>query len=64
MTTNKPITLEAEIQIIESTDELMKEAASVVEFPKNKTPDVLFFSGCFVSSGENLNHAQSPVTHR
>ncbi len=57
MTTNKPITLEAEIQIVEGTDELMQEAAAVVEFPKNKTPDVLFFSGCFVSSGENLNHA-------
>jgi len=55
--TNKPVTLEAEIQIIEGTKELMKEAAAVIEFPKNKTPDILFFSGCFVSSGENLNHA-------
>ena len=57
MTTNKPITLEAEIQIVEETEDLMKEAAAIVEFPKNKTPDVLFFSGCFLSSGENLNHA-------
>lgn len=52
-----PITLEAEIEILEETDELMKEAAAIVDFPKNKTPDMLFFSGCFVSSGENLNHA-------
>jgi len=52
-----PITLEAEIQILEETDDLMREAAAIVDFPKNKTPDVLFFSGCFVSSGENLNHA-------
>ena len=57
MSTNKPITLEAEIKIIEGTEELMKEAAAVIEFPANKTPDVLFFSGCFVSSGGNLNHA-------
>jgi len=56
-TKNKPITLEAEIHIMEQTDDLMKEAAAIVDFPKNKTPDVLFFSGCFVSSGENLNHA-------
>jgi hypothetical protein len=56
-TKNKPITLEASIHVMESTDDLMKEAAAIVEFPKNKTPDVLFFSGCFVSSGENLNHA-------
>jgi len=53
----KPITLEAEIQIIEETEELMKEAAAIVDFPKNKTPDMLFFSGCFVSSGQNLNDA-------
>lgn len=57
MATNKPIKLEAEIKIVEETEELMKEAAAIVDFPKNKTPDVLFFSGCFVSSGENLNHA-------
>lgn len=57
MTINKPITLEAEIKIIETTDDLMKEAAAIIEFPKDKTPDILFFSGCFVSTGENLNHA-------
>jgi len=57
VSTNKPIKLEAEIQILEETEELRKEVAAMVEFPKNKTPDMLFFSGCFVSSGENLNHA-------
>lgn len=54
---NKPIKLEAKIQLLEETEELRREAASIVDFPKNKTPDVLFFTGCFVSSGENLNHA-------
>lgn len=57
MSKNKPILLEAEINIIDSTEDLMREVASIVEFPKNKTPDMLFFTGCFVSSGENLNHA-------
>jgi len=52
-----PITLEAEIKIFEGTEEMKKEMASVVKFPENKTPDVLFFSGIFVSSGENLNKA-------
>lgn len=53
----KPVRLEAEIHLVESTEEKLKELASIVKFPENKTPDVLFFSGCFVSSGENLNHA-------
>lgn len=50
-------TFEADIQIVEGTDELKKEVASIVKFPQNKTPDMLFFSGIFVSSGENLNKA-------
>ena len=52
-----PVTLEAEIELFEGTDELRQEVASVVPFPENKTPDMLFFSGIFVSSGENLNKA-------
>jgi hypothetical protein len=52
-----PITLEAEIELFEGTEELKQEVASIVPFPKNKTPDMLFFSGIFVSSGENLNKA-------
>jgi len=56
-TKEKPITIEAAIHLVEGTDDLVKEVAAIVDFPKNKTPDVLFFSGCFVSSGENLNHA-------
>jgi len=51
------VTLEAEIELFEGTDELRQEVASVVPFPENKTPDMLFFSGIFVSSGENLNKA-------
>ena len=53
----KPITIEANIELLDSTDELKREVASVVNFPENKTPDVLFFSGIFVSSGANLNDA-------
>lgn len=53
----KPVTLEADINLFEGTDELKREIASIVKFPDNKTPDVLFFSGIFVSSGENLNKA-------
>ena len=52
-----PIKLEAEIQFVEGTEELQQEVASLVKFPENKTPDMLFFSGIFVSSGGNLNHA-------
>lgn len=52
-----PITLEADIELLEGTDELRQEVASIVPFPENKTPDMLFFSGIFVSSGENLNKA-------
>lgn len=54
---NKPIRLEAEIKLLEETEELRKEVASIVDLPKIKTPDILFFTGCFVSSGANLNHA-------
>lgn len=53
----KKIKLEADIDINEPTDDLKNEVASIVNFPKNKTPDMLFFSGIFVSSGENLNKA-------
>jgi len=52
-----PITIEANIELLEGTDELRREVASVVNFPENKTPDILFFSGIFVSSGANLNDA-------
>jgi len=52
-----PVTLEASIELFEGSEDLKKEVASIVNFPDNKTPDVLFFSGIFVSSGENLNKA-------
>lgn len=53
----KPVMVEANIEVIEPTDDLKKSVASIIEFPDNKTPDLLFFSGNFVNSGENLNHA-------
>jgi hypothetical protein len=53
----KSVTIEADIKLFEGTDELKQEIASIVKFPDNKTPDMLFFSGIFVSSGENLNKA-------
>jgi len=52
---DKPIEIEAQIELVEETDELLQEVASVVDLPENKTPDLLFFTGIFVSSGENLN---------
>lgn len=52
-----PFKLEADINFFEGTEELRKEVASIVKFPENKTPDMLFFSGIFLSSGENLNKA-------
>jgi len=55
--TFEPVIIEADIKIIEETEELKKSVASVVKFPENKTPDLLYFSGIFVSSGENLNNA-------
>jgi len=53
----EPIKLEADIKIEKETPELRKAMASVVNFPEHKTPDLLFFSGIFVSSGANLNNA-------
>jgi len=53
----EPVRIEADIEIVEETNELKEIAASIVSFPEHKTPDLLFFSGIFVSSGENLNHA-------
>jgi hypothetical protein len=52
-----PIKLEADIEIVKETDELRETASSVITFPENKTPDLMFFSGIFVSAGQNLNHA-------
>ncbi len=54
---NDLVTLEVDIEFFEGTEELKQEAASVVQFPENKTPDMLFFSGILLSSGENLNKA-------
>lgn len=55
--TFEPVMIEANIKIVEETEELKKSVASIIEFPESKTPDLLYFSGIFVSSGENLNNA-------
>jgi hypothetical protein len=52
-----PIKLEANIEIVKESDELREMASSIIKFPENKTPDLMFFSGIFVSSGQNLNNA-------
>jgi len=49
--------MEATIEVVQGTEAMKETAASVVKFPEHKTPDLLFFSGIFVSSGENLNKA-------
>lgn len=51
--------LKAEIQLHEETAARKKEAASVIELPKEgeKQIDLQYFSAVFVSSGANLNHA-------
>ena len=53
----KPITWEAELIVDDATDERKTEVAGVVQFPENKTPDLLFFHGIMVSTGTNLNDA-------
>ena len=55
--TFEPVTMEATIEVVQETEAMKETAASVVKFPEHKTPDLLFFSGIFVSSGENLNKA-------
>lgn len=51
--------LTASIDIVEETDELKKEVASVIDLPEGaaKQIDLSYFSAILVSSGENLNHA-------
>lgn len=57
MSSYKPIEWQAEIVVDEPTEKLKQEVANVVEFPENKTPDLLFFHGIMVSTGTNLNDA-------
>lgn len=51
--------LEADIQLEETTDDLQKAFAAVIELPRNedKQPDLQYFSAIFVSAGTNLNGA-------
>ena len=57
MSSFDPIKWQAEIVIDEPTDKLQQAVANTVEFPENKTPDLLFFHGIMVSTGTNLNDA-------
>jgi len=54
----KPIFLEAKIELLEETADL-REAASTIVLPSgtDKQIDLQYFKAIFVSSGENLNHA-------
>jgi hypothetical protein len=57
---NKPIMLEAEIEVTKvSKKEKEKAVASIIELPKDdeKQIDLQYLSAILVSSGENLNHA-------
>jgi len=51
--------LEADIELHKETKDLREKASAVINLPhpKDKQPDLLYFSAIFVSSGENLNHA-------
>ena len=51
------IELQTDIEFIEGTNALLKEVSSVVDIPKDKMPDISFFTGIFVSAGQNLNGA-------
>lgn len=57
MSSFEPIRWQAEIVVDAPTETLKQEVANVVEFPENKTPDLLFFHGIMVSTGTNLNDA-------
>lgn len=56
---NNKFYLEAKIDLVEETETLRKEAASVIKLPdkNSKQPDLQYFSALFVSSGTNLNQA-------
>ena len=51
--------LEADIQLVEETEDLQKAFAAVIDLPRNedKQPDLQYFSAIFVSAGTNLNGA-------
>jgi len=51
------IQITAPIKVERKSKSREKAMASVIEFPKNKQPDLMYFSAILVSSGENLNHA-------
>ncbi|RKZ10815.1 hypothetical protein DRQ25_01530 [Candidatus Fermentibacteria bacterium] len=57
---NKPILLEAEIEVEKVSEEAQEKAtAAIIELPKDdeKQMDLQYLSAILVSSGENLNHA-------
>ena len=56
---NNKFYMEADITLLDETDELRHEAASIIKLPEpdQKQPDLSYFSAIFVSSGTNLNNA-------
>ena len=51
------IQITAPIKVERKSKTRAQAVASILEFPENKQPDLLYFSAILVSSGENLNHA-------
>ena len=51
------IQITAPIKVERKSKTRANAVASILEFPDNKQPDLLYFSAILVSSGENLNHA-------
>lgn len=45
------------IKVERTSKSRRKAVASVLDLPEDKQPDLMYFSGIMVSSGENLNHA-------
>ena len=56
---NNKFYMEADITLVDETDAMRHEAASVIKLPEpgDKQPDLSYFTAIFVSSGTNLNSA-------
>ncbi len=45
------------IKVERTSKSRRKAVAAALDLPEDRQPDLLYFSGIMVSSGENLNHA-------
>lgn len=54
---NNKIEITLPIKVERTSKNRRKTVAAVLDLPEDKQPDLLYFSGIMVSSGENLNHA-------